>query len=145
MSAKNKLVNKRTRRELRENKTTRLAESTPSTDIPLDVSSAVLVSEKEKLSRAARQNWHRSRDKVLTVVRKAAKTDSEVQARRLKLMPLAKLIRRRFQAGRRAATADYLQRKLSENSKFRAPLLQEIQKQINRLAVIQTECVSRIH
>ncbi len=143
MSAKNKHENKKLRREARENKTLRLTETQPSTDIPLDVSSAVLTGPKEKLSRASRQIWLRSRYRIFQLARKTKLTDVEVQTKRAKWLKLVQVLNRRFQAARRAATASNIARKLHESSSFRPAVIAEVQKQVNRCHVFQTELVNR--
>lgn len=143
MSAKNKIENKKARKLARENKATRLAEFEPATDIPLDVSASVLVSPKEKLTRAARLVWHRSRDRVLKIARKQPLTDVEVQTKRFKLLSLAQVLRRRFQATRRAATASHVAKNLHESSKFRPAVVAEFHKHAARYSVAQTELARR--
>ncbi len=143
MSAKNKQANKQARKLQRDNKATRLAETKEATDIPPDVSSAVLVSLTEKLTRAARETWHRSRDKVIVLTRKQPKSDSQVYARRVKLLPLAKVIRRRFQSARRMATASYVASKLHPESTFRPAVIAELHKHRERCLVAHTELANR--
>ena len=68
-------------------------------------------------------------------------TDPAVKvALKLQKLTLAKLLRRRSQAARRAATAGYILTSLAPNSRFRVGILAEQKHQLSILKQVQAEC-----
>lgn len=110
--------------------------------VPRNVSASALASS-QFITRKQRRTLNNSRELVVQVPRTEPTTEQDKFCRKLKALPLAKLLRRAKQCYARHSKANRLLEKLSPNSKFRSALEQEAIRQVYLLSWVRDEVAAR--